>query len=80
MFRTDELCLAGLIAVAVFVSLMAFPPFPPTKRDNQSSAMVLPVELAIATKRHGQATGKATAVPELGCGFPRRSTDRKTAG
>ena len=79
-FRTDEPCFAGFVAiVTVFVSLMAFPSFTPTKRDNQSSGMVLSADLAIAAKRHGQARGKATTVPELGYGLPRRLTDRKTA-
>ena len=79
--KTDKPCLAGSVAiVAVFVSLMAFPSFTPTKRDNQSSGMVRSADLAIEAKRHGQARGKATTVPELGCGLPRRLTDRKTAG
>src|SRR5207249_7685330 len=49
--RTDEPCFAGFVAIlAVFVSLMTFPSFTPTKRDNQSSGMVLSADLAIAAK------------------------------
>jgi len=79
--RTDEPRVAVFVAiVAVFVSRMALPSFTSTKRDNQSSGMVLSADLAIAVKRHRQATYRATTVPELGYGLPRRLTDRKTAG
>ena len=51
--KTDKPCLAGSVAiVAVFVPLMAFPSFTPTKRDNQSSVMDRPADSAIEAKRH----------------------------
>jgi hypothetical protein len=51
-----------------------------TKRDSHSSATVRSADSAIEAMRQGQARGKATNVPEVGCGLPRRLTDRKTAG
>ena len=51
-----------------------------TKRDNQSPSMARSADSAIEAKTRWQARGKATTVPEVGCGLPCRLTDRKTAG
>jgi hypothetical protein len=66
----------GRVIVPLFEALAAAAI---TERDSHSSSTVRSADSAIEAMRQGQARGKATNVPEVGCGLPSRLTDRKTA-